>query len=326
MSSSQSPLRAVGVSAQARSLHAAQALGERLYYRHRLTPLIAGTASDELTLTLTAARLGPVTAGLLRYSTAVRIDTDPYETAFQVNVPLQGTLRTSIGDQHLQATSSRAALYTPDVSTAISGWEQPCVMLAIKLDRELVEQRLAHELAASGERPWDAAELDVSRGVGRAWITAVRSTIRTTQRLADLDAGIVRYFGERCVDGFIVSVLRSEGEETDGKRSDDRVVASAMEAIMHAEGPPLSLGVIAEYAGVSGRTLQSAFRQVIGESPMRAQRRERLRRVRKELLASDPLGEQVGAVALRHGFTHLGRFSGQYREEFGELPSVTLDR
>lgn len=308
-----------------RTLPAAQLLGEQLYYRHSLTPLHAGVASDDVAFTVTAARLGPVTAGLLRYSTAVRIDTDPYETAFQVNVPLQGTLRTFVGELDLQATSSRAALYTPDVSTVISGWDQPCVMLAIKLDRELVERRLMAELEGNGAPPWHGGGLDVSRGPGRAWIAAVRSTVRTAQRIPDLDPGIVRYLAERCIDGFVLSVLGRDHPGAVETSSDARVVEAAMEAIEHAEGPPLSLGALAEFVGVSGRTLQSAFRHVVGASPLRVQRRERLRRVREELLALDPLNQTVGAVALRHGFTHLGRFSGQYRAEFGELPSSTLE-
>jgi Helix-turn-helix domain len=34
----------------------------------------------------------------------------------------------------------------------------------------------------------------------------------------------------------------------------------------------------------------------------------------------------VTTVALRHGFTHMGRFSGYYQSAFGELPGTTLRR
>jgi hypothetical protein len=39
--------------------------------------------------------------------------------------------------------------------------------------------------------------------------------------------------------------------------------------------------------------------------------------------ASDASGG-VGAVASRWGIRHLGRFAGEYRKMFGELPSRTL--
>lgn len=55
-------------------------------------------------------------------------------------------------------------------------------------------------------------------------------------------------------------------------------------------------------------------------------RRIRLSRVRAELLRSDPQRVRVTDVATRWGFLHQSRFAQQYREEFDELPSATLQR
>jgi AraC-like DNA-binding protein len=56
-------------------------------------------------------------------------------------------------------------------------------------------------------------------------------------------------------------------------------------------------------------------------------RRRRLEHARDELLSLDPAaGVKVIDVALRHGFTHTGRFAAAYRARFGESPSVTLRR
>ncbi|PRI10393.1 AraC family transcriptional regulator [Leucobacter massiliensis] len=310
----------VGLSAQLRSLEAAHELGARLYYPHRLTPLCGEAEPRGFTFHATAAVLGKVTAGLLSYSTAIRIDTAPYETAFQCNVPLRGSLRTSVGERRVQATRSRAAVYTPDVDTAISGWEQPCVMLAVKLDRELVERRLAQELADDGGR-FDP-ELDVGSGAGSAWVASVRELIARAQRMPEIDAGLAAFLAERCVDGFVASALRREAPAAQPRSTSRLIVERALEAITYSTGAPLSLGSIAEYAGVSGRSVQAAFQQLRGESPMQAQRSERLRRVRRELLAA-PGAEPVSAVAQRHGFGHAGRFSAMYQREFGELPSQT---
>ncbi|MBT2503857.1 AraC family transcriptional regulator [Curtobacterium sp. ISL-83] len=75
-------------------------------------------------------------------------------------------------------------------------------------------------------------------------------------------------------------------------------------------------------AGISDRTLQQAFQDELGETPLAYLRRYRLERIRHDLLAGD--GESVGEVARRWGIGHLGRFAAVYAVAFGEMPSDTL--
>lgn len=77
-------------------------------------------------------------------------------------------------------------------------------------------------------------------------------------------------------------------------------------------------------AGVSQRTLEYAFRDEFDTSPFAYLRNRRLHAARRDLLGADPSEERVGDIAFRHGFFELGRFAGQYRRAFGELPSETL--
>jgi AraC-like DNA-binding protein len=77
--------------------------------------------------------------------------------------------------------------------------------------------------------------------------------------------------------------------------------------------------------GVSVRSLQEGFRQWWNTARNGFLRQTRLCPVREELLRSDE-STDVTSVALRHGFAHLGRFSGYCHAAFGELPRVTLRR
>lgn len=77
-------------------------------------------------------------------------------------------------------------------------------------------------------------------------------------------------------------------------------------------------------AGVSERTLQYAFRDYVGMSPVAYLRCCRLNAARAALLYADPHVTSVTDVAMRFDFHHLGRFSGHYKHLFGEAPSVTL--
>ncbi len=83
---------------------------------------------------------------------------------------------------------------------------------------------------------------------------------------------------------------------------------------------------LCEAAGVSERTLQYAFKELMGMTPMAYLTRLRLHRVRQALRAGTPGTTTVTAEALRWGFWHFGDFSRAYRDCFGELPSDTLQR
>jgi AraC-like DNA-binding protein len=88
---------------------------------------------------------------------------------------------------------------------------------------------------------------------------------------------------------------------------------------------PITVSDVAGHLGVSLRSLQEGFRRWRETTPNAFLRQTRLHLVHDELLRS---GEEanVTTVALRYGFSHLGRFSAQYRSAFGEGPSATLRR
>jgi len=111
-----------------------------------------------------------------------------------------------------------------------------------------------------------------------------------------------------------------------GLRSQALVVKKAEEyALSHTHGH-VHVGDLCRAASVSERTLQYAFKDVTGLTPVAYLIRLRLHRVRQALLAAGRGSTTVSAVALDWGFWHLGEFSRAYKECFGELPSETLRR
>ena len=87
---------------------------------------------------------------------------------------------------------------------------------------------------------------------------------------------------------------------------------------------PITIGELSKMAGVSERTLRAAFREAVGVSPKQYTIAERLRAAHAALSAADPETTTVTDVAMAFGFFELGRFSGRYRDAFGETPSQTL--
>jgi AraC-like DNA-binding protein len=83
---------------------------------------------------------------------------------------------------------------------------------------------------------------------------------------------------------------------------------------------------LCKVAVVSERTLEYAFKEIMGLTPVNYLSRLRLHRVRQALLAATPGSTTVTTEALNGGFWHLGEFSRAYKECFGERPSETLRR
>jgi AraC-like DNA-binding protein len=104
-----------------------------------------------------------------------------------------------------------------------------------------------------------------------------------------------------------------------------RHVKWAIDFMQEHVAEPISLNDIAMAAKVSVRTLQQGFRQFRDTTPMAYLQELRMAAAHRDLLASDAK-QGIADVALRWGFTHLGRFAAEYRKRFGLLPSQTLKR
>jgi AraC family ethanolamine operon transcriptional activator len=86
---------------------------------------------------------------------------------------------------------------------------------------------------------------------------------------------------------------------------------------------PIYSEEIARKLNLPVRTMHDVVRRYRGMSLHRYLRLRRLWLVRQRLLVG---AESVKAVALAFGFWHLSDFSRSYREQFGETPSLTLER
>jgi len=109
-----------------------------------------------------------------------------------------------------------------------------------------------------------------------------------------------------------------------GTVSDERYVALA-DVILEFEGPGGSTETRSRASGsvyaelAPGEYLVSLQKAGYGSKRVRLQ-------VARDRLTRPGTGSSVTDIALDCGFVHLGRFSGQYRQAYGELPSETLAR
>jgi AraC-like DNA-binding protein len=103
------------------------------------------------------------------------------------------------------------------------------------------------------------------------------------------------------------------------------IVRRAEEFFKCHVGETVSIAQLSSVSGVSERSLRNAFYDVCTTSPKRYLRLLQLHQVRRALRAPNDAAT-VTDVATLHGFFELGRFAGEYKALFGEVPSQTLQR
>ena len=86
----------------------------------------------------------------------------------------------------------------------------------------------------------------------------------------------------------------------------------------------LNMADIVAASGVSSRSLFYGFRRWRATTPMAYLKAMRLDRAREELRRAAVAGGNITEIALCVGYSHLSRFSSDYRTRFGERPSDTL--
>lgn len=124
---------------------------------------------------------------------------------------------------------------------------------------------------------------------------------------------------------FLVGMVEADDPPSGSIAQPGATLVRKVEDWIEAQSSP-SVIDICHGLGVSLRTLQRAFHETLGMGPARYLAVRRLTRARAALLAADPRETSVTAIALAHGFWHLSRFAGYYRQMFGERPSETLRR
>lgn len=308
-------------------LDEAQAFVADMFVPHGLG---APRAADQREVSVSRAYMGGVAMHAMDYGREVRIAPQPLADFYLIQVPVTGAARIDEGGAAHEVTVGEASLL-PACDPIEMTWSADCRHLVIEVDRRTIE----HEAELLLDRalpmpvkfdvhvPWSAPRLAPLRdAVGllfdtwcslrdHRWPTVLEDTLARTLCQTLLVSQRHNYS----------ELLQAPGRH----RIAPRLVRRAEEYALAHLGGALSVEDLARAAGVSLRCLQENFQTFRGVTPMQYVRERRMERVRADLSTATP-GTSVTAVALRWGFTQLGRFAVEYRQLYGESPSETLRR
>jgi AraC family ethanolamine operon transcriptional activator len=140
----------------------------------------------------------------------------------------------------------------------------------------------------------------------------------------DMRAAVQTELLEMLLAALDTSTVTQHTRSHHNRQARNRVVKLAEDFALAQTEDRLCVTDLCLATGVSERTLQYAFQEVMGMSPLAYLTRLRLHRVRKALRTGTYGATTVSAQALKWGFWHFGDFSRAYKDCFGELPSESL--
>lgn len=310
-----------------RSLEEARDAVTRVYLPHDLEG-----ASETLDMRLNATSDRHLTLGYLTYQAATELRMPAAEQWYHVNLQMTGETWASRRDgTRAHTPAGRAGLVLNPEQANTVRWSPDAEQLILKVSRSSLEAHLSDLLG----RPvteivdFDFA-LDLTSAAGRSLLRSVEFLALELERPDGVrDLPLAR----RQLESYVLTALLHAGHHqfSDALHGREEAVRSGRLApvLRHIEehaDTELTPELLARVGCVSVRTLHAAFHEQLGETPMAYVRRVRLAKVRADLLAADVHHTRVTDIAMRWGFFHQSRFAQQYREHFGELPSVTLAR
>lgn len=229
---------------------------------------------------------------------------------------LSGHAQATVEREDYRIDRSRGIMIAPG-EQLLASFSQDCEQLFVRISRKTVADH-------SGFRRLQfKRDVDLRNPLLAPWIHHVATIIsdtQTSQFLGSIPQIATEY------ERLLLSLLLAGHEHYDAAERASGIapgsVRRAEEYIRSMFAEPLTLADIATAAGVPARTLLESFRRFRDTSPIRYLRDVRLDRAR-EALRAGAVGTAAEA-AMDAGLMHLGRFSKEYAERFGERPSDTL--
>jgi len=287
------------------------------------------SGSSEIRMRFREAGFNNLSIDYLEYGADVTVEVNDTENFYFVGIPVAGEVRVNYSEEELVVQPSKAVVLSPSKPFELA-FSEAAQWRIVKISRSAVEQQLATLLGRPVTRSviFDLTmDVDNEQGAGASWLRTIS--------LLEQESGYSQslYTKGPCLGQIeqvlIAGLLHGQPHNyTHDLHARGTSVAPAhvrraekyIQANIHET---IAIEDIVEASGVPRRTLYDGFKRFRGISPMRYLRDMRMEGAHQNLLDADGQ-ESVTDIAMQWGFSHLGRFSIEYKKRYGCSPSQTV--
>lgn len=252
----------------------------------------------------------------------------PEVNFFRFSTAIAGSGEAVVGSKTTPIDESHSCIISPGYCTKISGkgrhgW------LTLRIGATALDQRL---ISILGYMPKGSLKFEPTVEINRPEVHALRQLIGYfSEQLNSIEGSLPPLAIASLEDALVVTFLYANKHtfgtilERNSPDTSSREVRAVEEYIEANWNKPLRIADLMNLTNVGSRSLFRSFRTARGYSPMAFAKMIRLKHA-KEMLSAGNQDTSVTGVAFKCGFGNLGHFAKEYRDAFGELPSVTLAR
>ncbi|EQB3342238.1 TPA: AraC family transcriptional regulator [Acinetobacter baumannii] len=280
----------------------------------------------DFSATMHHVKTGALSISRLEYGADVIIEPDHLDNFYLIQIPTQGYAEIEFGSQKFISYSQVASLISPQQSLRMR-WHANSPQLILKVSKDDFTYHCRQHIADPENNllVFDP-KLDFSTQGGAYFLQLVRTlmdALACEQHPLHHPLAF-KQFESNLFNALIYGQPNNALHKLDHykeKTVSPYFVKRTEAYIKEHLHEPLNVEILAEHAGVSVRTLFTGFKNYLGTTPMSYLKELRFEQAHLELMHNENLS--VTDVAFKWGFTHLGRFSQEYKRRYGELPSST---
>ena len=276
--------------------------------------------SSSATASLKHRRAGSVDLCRLSYGTEARILSDGLADIYHAQFILRGTCRYSLPEAELDLSAGHFLLINPNEPLDLT-YSSDCEKFIVKIPSAMVREActehrwfIASDCIKFHQIPYRFDDLSNLVMLLNLLCEEAESGKATPQMLQHYC---------RVVTTKLMVMLKHNVSMVAPSRH-----APSFERLVNyiERNIKLELGAdeLAQYAGLSLRSLYLLFEKNVKTTPKNFVRQKKLEKVHSILNDPAQACPNVTAVALEYGFSHLGRFSELYKSTYGVLPSQSI--